>query len=192
MHRPLINVPAIASVAARTTHRPWVTLALGLILVSGCSEQSGTSDTGSTADSSADSAPQSVEERLREQLASAKPGDVIDIPAGTHSIRRSLVMNASGVTIRGAGAGRSERDTVLSFKEQVAGAEGLMLTGSDLTVEHLAIEETQAKIEAAGGTIIRPTIGFPGGRRFHFADPNGNEYAVWSGFDEHGNQIELE
>jgi len=39
---------------------------------------------------------------------------------------------------------------------------------------------TQAKIETAGGAIIKATFSFPGGRRFHFSDPNGNEYAVWS------------
>jgi len=39
---------------------------------------------------------------------------------------------------------------------------------------------TQAKIEAAGGSINKPIFSFPGGRRFHFTDPNGNEYAVWS------------
>jgi predicted enzyme related to lactoylglutathione lyase len=43
-----------------------------------------------------------------------------------------------------------------------------------------ALEQTQAKIEAAGGSIIKPIFSFPGGRRLHFADPNGNEYAVWS------------
>jgi hypothetical protein len=42
------------------------------------------------------------------------------------------------------------------------------------------LEQTQAKIESAGGSIVRPIFSFPGGRRFHFADPNGNEYAVWS------------
>lgn len=42
------------------------------------------------------------------------------------------------------------------------------------------LEITQAKILNAGGKIIRPTFSFPGGRRFHFADPSGNEYAVWS------------
>lgn len=48
------------------------------------------------------------------------------------------------------------------------------------------LEQTQAKIEQAGGTIIKPTFSFPGGRRFHFADPNGNEYAVWSDVDVSG------
>lgn len=42
------------------------------------------------------------------------------------------------------------------------------------------LEQTQSKIENAGGLIIRPIFLFPGGRRFHFRDPNGNEYAVWS------------
>ena len=42
------------------------------------------------------------------------------------------------------------------------------------------LEQTEQKILAAGGSIVKPTYPFPGGRRFHFADPNGNEYAVWS------------
>lgn len=42
------------------------------------------------------------------------------------------------------------------------------------------LEKTQSKIENAGGSILRPIFSFPGGRRFHFIDPNGNEYAVWS------------
>jgi predicted enzyme related to lactoylglutathione lyase len=42
------------------------------------------------------------------------------------------------------------------------------------------LEQTQAKIESAGGSIIKSIFSFPGGRRFHFGDPNGNEYAVWS------------
>ena len=45
------------------------------------------------------------------------------------------------------------------------------------------LEKTQAKIENAGGSIIKPVFLFPGGRRFHFGDPNGNEYAVWSDVD---------
>lgn len=45
------------------------------------------------------------------------------------------------------------------------------------------LERTQSKIENAGGSIIRPVFRFPGGRRFHFSDPNGNEYAVWSEVD---------
>ncbi|MEN8171027.1 MAG: VOC family protein [Pseudomonadota bacterium] len=42
------------------------------------------------------------------------------------------------------------------------------------------LEHTQSKIESAGGSILKPIFSFPGGRRFHFSEPNGNEYAVWS------------
>lgn len=42
------------------------------------------------------------------------------------------------------------------------------------------LEATQDKIIKNNGTIVKPIFSFPGGRRFHFADPNGNEYAVWS------------
>lgn len=42
------------------------------------------------------------------------------------------------------------------------------------------LEQTQAKVERAGGSVIKPIFSFPGGRRFHFAEPSGNEYAVWS------------
>lgn len=42
------------------------------------------------------------------------------------------------------------------------------------------LEETQAKVISAGGKIVKPIFSFPGGRRFHFAEPSGNEFAVWS------------
>ena len=42
------------------------------------------------------------------------------------------------------------------------------------------LEQTQTKIENTGGSITRPIFSFPGGRRFHFTDPSGNEYGVWS------------
>ena len=42
------------------------------------------------------------------------------------------------------------------------------------------LEATLAKVEKAGGTIVRPIFSFPGGRRFHFTEPSGNEFAVWS------------
>ncbi|MBP0016788.1 MAG: VOC family protein [Cyanobacteria bacterium SBLK] len=42
------------------------------------------------------------------------------------------------------------------------------------------LEATQAKIEEAGGAIVKPIFSFPGGRRFHFSEPSGNEFAVWS------------
>lgn len=42
------------------------------------------------------------------------------------------------------------------------------------------LDMTKSKIEKAGGSITKPIFSFPGGSRFHFGDPDGNEYAVWS------------
>ena len=42
------------------------------------------------------------------------------------------------------------------------------------------LEATMARIEAAGGRIVKPIFEFPGGRRFHFSEPSDNEFAVWS------------
>ena len=54
-------------------------------------------------------------------------------------------------------------------------------TGGPLVVlfsNHL--DSTLEKIKAAGGRIVKAPFAFPGGRRFHFVDPSGNELAVWS------------
>lgn len=54
-------------------------------------------------------------------------------------------------------------------------------TGSALIVFYSNnLEKTQEKIEKEHGLILKPIFSFPGGRRFHFTDPNGNEFAAWS------------
>jgi len=78
------------------------------------------------------------QETLLTQLIDAKPGDVISIPAGNYDFDRSLSLTVDGVTIRGAGRDK----TVLSFKGQVSGAEGLLVTASNFTIEDLAFEDT--------------------------------------------------
>ena len=99
----------------------------------GCSEKTET-PTAQTA------SPQSAEfaSGLQEQLLDAKAGDVITIPEGVFEFERSLSLNIDGVTIRGAGMDK----TVLSFKGQVAGAEGLLVTANDFTLENLAIVDS--------------------------------------------------
>ncbi|GAA1773829.1 VOC family protein [Nocardioides hankookensis] len=42
------------------------------------------------------------------------------------------------------------------------------------------LDATVAAVRAAGGTVVEEPYEFPGGRRFHFADPAGNELGVWS------------
>ncbi len=53
--------------------------------------------------------------------------------------------------------------------------------GAALIVIYAAdLEQTKERVRASGGSIIKDIFEFPGGRRFHFADPNRNELAVWS------------
>ena len=42
------------------------------------------------------------------------------------------------------------------------------------------LEAMEQRIKQAGGAIVRAIFSFPGGRRFHFTDPSGNELAIWS------------
>ncbi len=96
----------------------------------------------------------SYQETLAIELIDAEPGDVIEIPEGVYAFDRSLSLTVDGVTIKGAGMDK----TVLSFKDQIAGAEGLLVTASDFTIEDLAIEDTKGdalKIAQAENIVIR-------------------------------------
>ncbi len=96
----------------------------------------------------------SYQETLLTRLLDAKAGDIIEIPEGRFSFDRSLSLTADGVTIRGAGMDK----TILSFKGQVQGAEGLLVTASDFTIEDLAIEDTKGdalKVNEGENIIIR-------------------------------------
>lgn len=100
------------------------------------------------------SPPSDYQKELQTALIQAKPGDVITVPAGVHAINRGLSLNVSGVTLRGEGMDKS----VLSFKNQLQGAEGLLVNASDFTIEDLAIEDTAGdglKINEGRNVIIR-------------------------------------
>ena len=92
--------------------------------------------------------------QFREKLLDAKPGDVIEVPPGKHSFDRSLSLRVDGVTIRGAGPDKS----VLSFKAQKAGAEGLLVNANGFTLENIAIEDSKGdglKVNEAENITIR-------------------------------------
>lgn len=94
------------------------------------------------------------QETLQLQLLDAKAGDVIVVPEGKYSLDRGLSLTVDGVTLRGAGMDKS----ILSFKDQVAGAEGLLVTASNFTIEDLAIEDSKGdalKINEGDNIIIR-------------------------------------
>jgi len=59
--------------------------------------------------------------------------------------------------------------------------EGKVTQGGPLVVIYARdLAATEKKVRDAGGVIVKDAFPFPGGRRFHFADPSGNELAVWS------------
>lgn len=61
------------------------------------------------------------------------------------------------------------------------GSAGKVKAGGPLVVLYSRnLEEIKGKISEGGGKIVREIFEFPGGRRFHFTDPSGNELAVWS------------
>ena len=58
---------------------------------------------------------------------------------------------------------------------------GDSVRGSTLVILYAGdLEASEAAVRSAGGGITVPIFSFPGGRRFHFTDPSGNELAVWS------------
>ncbi|NNU15957.1 hypothetical protein HK107_06430 [Parvularcula sp. ZS-1/3] len=129
-------------------------LAASLILLTAC---------GGEQEAAAPVTDASYQEELQLALLDAQPGDVITIPAGTYAFDRGLSLTADGVTIRGAGMA----ETVLSFKGQLAGAEGLLVTGDDFLIEDLSIEDAKGDAlkvtEADGVTIRRVRVAWTGG-----------------------------
>jgi parallel beta-helix repeat protein len=92
--------------------------------------------------------------KLQGQLLDAKPGSVIDIPAGRWHLDRGLSLRGNGVTIHGAGMDQ----TILSFRNQASGPEGLLVQASDFKVEGLTIEDTKGdalKINSGDNITIR-------------------------------------
>ncbi|MCB1692232.1 MAG: right-handed parallel beta-helix repeat-containing protein [Pseudomonadales bacterium] len=122
----------------------WCIAALATIAIAGCSNKE-SERTGASEDPTT---------RLIEQFVSAQPGDVIEIPEGTYSLNRSLTLNMDNITVRGAGMDK----TILSFKDQLAGAEGVLVNASNFTIEDLAIVDTKGdalKVNEGDNIVIR-------------------------------------
>lgn len=136
--------------------RAWKQGAAGLLVAALASALAGCGDGGpghvpTAAVAEGDAAFADV---LRQKLLDARPGDVIEVPAGRYSFDRSLSLRVDNVTLRGAGQDKS----VLSFKGQKAGAEGLLVNADHFTIENLAIEDAKGdglKINEAEFVTIR-------------------------------------
>ncbi len=117
-------------------------------LLAGCGRDGG----GNTP--AAPAANAEFQKTLQQRLLDAKTGEVIEIPAGRYAFDRSLSLRVNGVTIRGAGKDK----TVLSFKGQKSGAEGLIVNADNFTLENLAIEDSKGdglKVNEGENIIIR-------------------------------------
>jgi predicted enzyme related to lactoylglutathione lyase len=103
--------------------------------------------------------------------------DYVEFPAGDLPATKSFYRDAFGWTFTDYGPEYAAMAEGLDggFHADLAEAAKkplVILFAHDL-------EAMEAKVKAAGGTITRPIFSFPGGRRFHFTDPSGNELAVW-------------
>jgi hypothetical protein len=61
-----------------------------------------------------------------------------------------------------------------------ARAQNVTRGGPLAVIYAVGLEATETTVKAAGGAIVKEIFSFPGGRRFHFTDPSGNELSVWS------------
>lgn len=104
--------------------------------------------------------------------------DYVELPGGDLAATKAFYTQAFGWTFTDYGP------SYAAMTEGVDG--GFNADTSDQAKAPLVIlyahdlEAMDAKVRAAGGTILKPIYSFPGGRRFHFRDPSGNELAVWS------------
>lgn len=95
--------------------------------------------------------PENFQKTLQERLIAAKPGDVIDLPAGKFHFDRTLSLTVNGVTLRGKGMNA----TVLSFAGQKSGSQGVLVKANDFTMEDIGIEDTAGEaLTIQGGTNI--------------------------------------
>lgn len=104
--------------------------------------------------------------------------DYVELPAARLDEAVAFYEAAFGWTLARFGptyAATTTGDTDLGL--QADSAEATKAPLAVIQVEDIAA--AAAAVEAAGGDIIRPVFDFPGGRRFHFRDPTGNELAVW-------------
>ena len=106
----------------------------------------------------------------------ARPG-FIELPTRDVAASKSFYAEAFGWTMTDFGA--SYACTMSGDVDVGLQGDALEATAAPLAV--IAVDDlqaAQAAVEQAGGTIVRPVFAFPGGRRFHFLDPSGNELAV--------------
>ena len=98
-----------------------------------------------------------LEDRALEALIKAEPRTVIQLPAGTYDFAGELSVSVDNIVLRGTGMD-AEKGTVLSFKNQTTGGQGILATGNNFVAQDLAVEDTPGdgiKVEGSNGVTIR-------------------------------------
>ncbi|HET9460297.1 MAG TPA: VOC family protein [Sphingomicrobium sp.] len=104
--------------------------------------------------------------------------DYVELPGSDIAATRSFYEQAFGWTLTQFAlsyAATTSGDTDIGIQADEAERPAAPLP----VIQVKGLEDALAAVEAAGGTIVKPIFAFPGGRRFQFTDPSGNELAVW-------------
>ena len=105
--------------------------------------------------------------------------DYVELPSSTaHELTRAFYDRAFGWEFTNFGPDYSATTT----SDVDLGLQGDPSDGLSAPLPVIRVDDLEAAFDAvtkAGGIIAKPIFSFPGGRRFHFIDPSGNELAVW-------------
>ncbi|MEK6607473.1 MAG: VOC family protein [Myxococcota bacterium] len=110
--------------------------------------------------------------------------DYIEIPVDDVAVAKEFYSTAFGWSFNDYGPDYAGIKSVAGAgeigglrKELATARKG---TGVLVILFSKTLEESVRRVTAAGGRITTPPFDFPGGRRFHFMDPSGNELGVWA------------
>jgi parallel beta-helix repeat protein len=76
---------------------------------------------------------------IQEALILANPGDIVHISEGFYKLEDSLSIDIDNLTLQGDGINK----TILSFKDQMSGAQGLSVTSDGVTLQDFAVEDAK-------------------------------------------------
>ena len=110
--------------------------------------------------------------------------DYVELPSLTaHELTRGFYSRAFGWTFENYGPDYS----ATTNGTVDVGLNGAAQEAQSAPLPVVRVDDLEAAFDAAtkaGGVIARAIFSFPGGRRFHFIDPSGNELAVWQAAEE--------
>ena len=184
-----MEVHSSTQIAQNPFMRGLLLLPLLLALVAGCSDGNNNSNGGTDPEppvvapefpdyTIVELAPgEDLETRALEALITAEPKTIIQFPAGIYDFTSELSTSVDNIVIRGTGMD-NEAGTVLNFKGQTSGAQGIYATGNNFVIEDIAVEDTPGdsiKVEGSNGvTIRRVRVEWTNG-----PDVNNGGYAVY-------------